>query len=318
MSGYEEYGDLQGVGFTGAPESVPPEEEFFKSVYVAGVTRKNHINVEEVAGKLQVRGLEYNLEEVNMVITHTKEILVREAAQGTRDLYSCFSFKDGAPPWNGTSKLEDGRNRPCPNTSAERAVVEFCAPCRGQILVAGIYCKSDGSPVTDAEGKPVFIFLRGKGTKYGNISGYLGDMFKLDLAPVFEPVTEQSQAFEKAVVNNKRFVTRVKVGQTPTRYGDKNVFTLEKGPEMDKDSVMNILKVSKQTLEKFNEKFDWSQRRQAAQPKPADGILPMEEEPKDETTQPAQEAATPAAKTPVEETKPQESAKTFSFDKIEF
>jgi hypothetical protein len=137
-------------------------------------------------------------------------------------------------------------------------------------------------------------------------------MFKLDLPPIFEPVTEQSNAFEKEVVNNKRFVTRVQVGKATTQYGEKNVFTLERGPQMDKDSVMNILKVSKQTLEKFNEKFDWSTRRQASQPKPADGILPMEEEPKDQT------AATPATKIPAEETKSQESAKTFSFDKIEF
>ena len=323
MTGFEEYGDLQGVGFTGAPDAVPPEEEFFKSVYIAGVTRKNHINVEEIAGKLQIRGLEYNVEEVNMVITHTKEILVREAAKGTRDLYSCFSFKDGAPPWHGTTQIADGRQRPCPPTSPERAVNDFCKLCKGQILVAGIYCKADGSPVTDPEGKPVFIFLRGRGVKYGNISQYLGDMFKEDLAPIFEPVTEQSQAFEKAVVNNKRFVTKVGIGiYTTQSYGDKNVFTLEKGPQMDKDSVMNILKVSKQTLEKFNEKFDWAKRRQAAVPQPAQGVLPMDAtDPPfgDDKEQPAQEAATqeqPASE-PVKE-QPKEGAKTFSFDNIEF
>jgi len=313
MSGYEEYGDLQGVGFTGAPDSVPPEEEFFKSVYIAGITRKNHINVEEKAGKLQVRGLEYNVEEVNMVITHTKEILVREAEANTRSLYSCFSFKDGQPPWHGTTQLPDGRKRPCPPTSAERAVDSFCKPCRGQILVAGIYCKLDGSPVTDSEGKPVFVFLRGKGTKYGNISSYLGDMFKLDLPPIFEPVTEQSQAFERAVVNNKRYVTKITVGQTDTKYGPKNVFVLNKGTEIAKDSVLNILKVSKQTMEKFNEKFDWSRKAQSTSKPTADGILPMDAT-KDEAIEGDGKPQTPA-----EEPKKEESgAKTFSFDKIEF
>jgi hypothetical protein len=309
---FEEYGELAGVGFKGAPESVPPEEEFFKSVYIAGITRKNHINVEEQAGKLQIRGLQYNLDKVHMVITHTKEILVREADKGTRALYSCFSFKDGQPPWYGTTKLPDDRPRPCPATSAERAVNDFCAPCRGQILVAGICCKEDGTPITDGAGKPVFVFVRGKGTKYGNISAYLGEMFKLDLPPIFEPVTEQSQAFEKAVVNNKRFVTTISVGQADTRYGSKNVFVLTKGVEIAKESVLNILKVSKQTLEKFNEKFDWSKRVQAASAPPADGILSMDPEPKNEDS--------PKDPEPTQQPKKDESAaqKTFSFDNIEF
>ena len=318
---FEDYGELQGVGFQGAPDSVPPEEEFLKSVYIAGVTRKNHINVEEQAGKLQIRGLEYNVEKVHMVITHTKEILVREPEKGTRAMFSCFSYKDGAPPWHGTSKLADDRPRPCPQTSAERAVNEFCSPCRGQILVAGIYCKEDGSPVTDSEGKPVFVFLRGKGTKYGNISAYLGEMFKLELPPIFEPVTEQSTAFEKAVVNNKRYVTQVTVGQQDTRYGPKNVFVLDKGTEIAKESVMNILKVSKQTLEKFNEKFDWSRRAQATPP-PADGVLPMDAdpEPQDQTTdpEPQPEASAQPAEEPKKDDAEEAAKKTFSFDNIEF
>lgn len=315
---FEDYGELSGVGFQGAPDAVPPEEEFFKSIYIAGVTRKNHINIEEEAGKFQIRGLEYNLDKVHMVITHTKEILVREAEKNTRALFSCFSFKDGQPPWHGTSKLADDRFRPCPSTSAERAVNEFCAPCRGQILVGGICCKEDGTPVTDGEGKPVFVFLRGKGTKYGNISSYLGEMFKLDLSPIFEPVTEQSQAFEKAVVNNKRFVTTITLGQTDTSFGPKNVFVLNKGVELAKESVMNILGVSKKTLDKFNAKFDWSTRARAASAPPADGVLPMDAEPKDKTIQGDAEPEKQEASAPTEEKKEDTAQKTFSFDNIEF
>ena len=318
MSGFEEYGNLQGVGFQGQSESVPPEEEFFKSIYIAGITRKNHINVEELAGKLQIRGLEYNLDEVNMVITHTKPILVREPNKGTRDLYSCFSYKDGNPPWHGTTKLQDGSDRPCPSTAPERAANDFCAPCKAQILVAGICCKPNGSPVINAEGKPVFVFLRGKGVKYGNISGYLDEMFKLDLPPIFEPVTPKSQEFEKIVVNNKRYVTKITIGQTNTRYGDKNVFVLEKGPTLDKDSVMNILKVSKQTLEKFNEKFDWSRKRQAVT-SPVEGVLTMDS-PSMPETPPAQQPAPEEPFTQPSSQKEEETSsdKSFSFDKISF
>jgi hypothetical protein len=318
MTGFEEYGELQGVGFQGQTESIPPEEEFFKSIYIAGITRKNHINIEEIAGKIQIRGLEYNLTEVNMIITHTKPILVREPEKGTRDMFSCFSYKNGPAPWFGTTQLEDGRPRPCPATASERALVDFCAPCRGQILVAGVYCNPDGTPATDSEGKPTFIFLRGKGVKYGNISGYLDEMYKLELSPIFEPVTDQSQEFERVVVNNKRHVTRITMGQTTTRYGDKNVFVLEKGPKLDNQSVMNVLDVTKKTMEKFNEKFDWSKKRKPARP---DGVLAMDAPETDHTAPDESNTADPKSTEQPAETSaetPPPSEKTFSFDKIEF
>ena len=95
---YEDYADLMGTGHE-SREPVKPEDEFFHSVYIAGTTRKNHINVEELAGKFQVRGVQYNLDEVNMIITHTKDILAKIVTQNRRDSIECFSFKPGAPPW---------------------------------------------------------------------------------------------------------------------------------------------------------------------------------------------------------------------------
>lgn len=315
---YNEYSNLAGVGFKGAPDATAPEDEFFKSVYIAGKTRKNHINVEEQAGKLQVRGLEYNLEQVYMAITHTKEILVREPDAGARGLYSCFSFKSGNAPWHGTTFLEDGRQRPCPPTSAERSVNDYCCKCRGQILVAGIYCKPDGTPVMDANtGKPVFVFLRGKGTKYGNISDYLGEMYKLDLPPVFEPSTPQSLEFEKQVVNHKRFVTKITIGKYNTQYGDKDIFVLEKGPQIEISSVKNILQIAKQTVEKFEEKFDWSRNAQVAAPQ-ADGVLPMDANNQETSDQQNSNTTESESTSENEEQKEEKPKNTFSFDNIEF
>ena len=138
---FEDYQDLAGVGFQGGGgEPVAPEDEFFHSVYIAGKTRKNHINVEEKSGKLQVRGVQYNLDEVNMIITHTKDVLAKIKNEQGRDNIKCFSYKEGSAPWFGTSQLADGSKRPCPLTSAERAANDFCNECRAQILVAGIYC----------------------------------------------------------------------------------------------------------------------------------------------------------------------------------
>ena len=86
----------------------------------------------------------------------------------------------------------------------------------------------------------------------------------MDLSPIFEPVTDQSQLFEKKVVNNKRFVTNITKGSAESRYGIKDVFVLNTGSELPKEVVLKILDASKKTLEKFNDKFDWSKRSAAA------------------------------------------------------
>jgi len=314
VESFEDFQDLSGMGFQGGSgETTTPEDEFFHSVYIAGKTRKNHINVEEQAGKLQVRGVQYNLDEVHMVITHTKDILAKiKTERGKGDTIECFSYKEGAAPWYGTSNLPNGDKRACPLTSAERAANDFCNPCRAQILVAGIFCDANGSPILTEEKKPIFIFIRGKGMRYSNVSEYLNDRYNEDLDPVFTPVTEQSKQFEKSVVNNKRFVTKLTKGSATSSYGnDVNVFVLEKGVQIPNEAVMKILKLTKDTLDKFNDKFDWSKGKGATTgygtKKPPEGILEIGES-VDEA--PKQEAA------PAEEAAP--GKKTFSFDDIDF
>ena len=319
VQSFEDYQDLSGVGFQGGGgEPTAPEDEFFHSVYIAGKTRKNHINVEEQAGKLQVRGVQYNLDEVNMVITHTKDILALIKNEQGRDNIKCFSYKEGAAPWFGTSTLPDGSKRACPLTSAERAANDFCSDCRAQILVAGIFCDANGSPVLTEEKKPIFVFIRGKGMRYSNVSEYLNDRFNEDLSPVFEPVTEQSKQFEKAVVNNKRFVTKLTKTSATSSFGnDVNVFALTKGAEIPKEAVLKILKLSKDTVDKFNEKFDWSKGRQAAAAtgygSRPEGIMEIGEDAGSDS-QPQQQAADSQP----QESAPTEEKKTFSFDDIEF
>ena len=321
---YEDYADLMGTGHE-SREPVKPEDEFFHSVYIAGTTRKNHINVEELAGKFQIRGVQYNLDEVNMIITHTKDILAKIVTQNRRDSTECFSFKPGAPPWYGTSKLPDQSPRPCPQTSAERAVNDYCNTCKAQILVAGIFCNPDGSPVLTEENKPIFVFIRGKGMKYKGVSDYLGDCFKMELAPIFDPPTEESMKFEKSVVNNKRYVTNITKGQASSNYGMKDVFILKTGAELPKDAVMKILEVSKNTLDKFNEKFDWSLRPGAASAatgyggtteQTGEGQMKMDTPAGDQA--PA-ESASPQ-QTPSEEPakEPEKPAQVFSFDDVNF
>lgn len=315
MGGFEDYSDLGRTGFQGGGggEQVPPEEEFYHSVYVAASNRKNHINVVEQADKLQIRGVQYNLDEVNMVITHTKEILANIKSDKGRDNIECFSFKNGAPPWYGTTRLPNGDPRQCPQTSAERAVNDFCNPCRAQIIVAGIYCKPDGTPILTEEKKPIFIFIRGKGMRYSNVSKYLGDLYNEEnLTPIFQPVTEQSKAFEKEVVNNKRFVTKITMDKEQSSYKSMvNVFVLERGKQLDIKTVESVLKLSKQTINHFEEKFDWSKRKGSAvgygTTKRPEGVLPVDAPAKTETSQ-VEESTQETA----------ENGKVFSFDDINF
>ena len=317
MPDFEDYADLGSTGHE-SREPVKPEDEFYHSVYISGASRKNHIGVTEEIGKFQIRGVQYNLDETNFIITHTKDILAKIVSKGGRDNIECTSFKEAAPPWYGTSRLQGGDPRQCPQTSAERAVNDYCSPCRSQIIVAGIYCNSDGSPILSEDKKPIFLFIRGKGMKYSNVSNYLGDLFKMDLSPIFEPVTDQSQLFEKKVVNNKRFVTHITKGIAPSRYGDKDVFVLATGAELPKDVVLKILDASKKTLDKFNDKFDWSKKSAATgygdqQQAKDEKVLSLD----DDASTPEQPAQAEAVEQPKEE--PQEKPKqVFSFDDVSF
>jgi hypothetical protein len=244
-----EFSDLAETSFE-ARTPVDPEDEFFHSVYVAGQTRKNHKEIVEQAGKLQIRGVDYNFDEINFVITNIKTILSKTKRVNNQDSIECFSFQSGPWPWKGTSARQCGR------TSVDRSGDPFCNPCRSNILVAGVYTDAKGSIMKNEKtGKPQFIFIRGAGVKYVNVSKYLEDLYKLDLSPIF-PDSPGSKEFEKKVVNHKRFVTKIKVGKRDSKFGVKDVFELSKGIELPKANVMELLKVSKKLLPKFSEKFD--------------------------------------------------------------
>lgn len=274
----DDFAGLAGTGYE-SKQQTAPEDEFFHSLYIAGQNRKNHINIEEKAGFLQIRGLQYNLQEVTMVITHVKEILAKVKTTPRGDTIECFSFKKGPSPWFGTSKLANGSLRPCGTNSAERASNEYCSPCKSQILVTGILCEASGKPRIDENKKPIMIFIRGKGVKYSNVSSYLTELSKEELDPIFTPVTEESKKFEADVVNNKRYLTRITIGEAPSSFGVKKVFVLQKSVKLPTESVLAILKVAKTTLSKFEEKFDWSKNKVSSSSyagAAAEGLVPMD------------------------------------------
>ncbi len=248
---YDDLAELGNTGFS-VKETKKPEDEFFHSVYIAGKTRTNHIGVSEQSNKLQIRGFQYNLDEVNIIITHVKEVLVNSINENGRDKVACFSYKTGNV-WKGTSGNTCGRN------SVERATIPFCKDCKSNLIVAGMICSPNGKPLKDDNNKAIFGFIRGKGMKYSNISEYLTSLFRLDLEPFIKPSTEETLKLEKSIINHKRFVTKITIGWKSSRYGDKTVFDLTMGMQLPDDYVKQIIKKAKEVLPQFNEKFDWSQ-----------------------------------------------------------
>jgi hypothetical protein len=312
MSGIEEYEGLAEAGYE-SRQPVSPEDEFYHSIYVAGQSRKNQSGVQEEAGKLQVRGVEYNLGKAYMIITHVKALLAKiDRDPSGRESVKCFSYQQGDPPWYGTSGVKCGIN------SAERAAADFCNPCRAQLVVGGIYCDAQGNPVVDKEKKPTFVFIRGKGMKYSRVADYINNLQSDDFEPIFTPVTDESKRFEKIHVNNKRFVTEIGVATEESNWGPRQVFDLSRGVQLSNETVMNVLRITKKTLDKFNEKFDWSRGKQVSGYAETAAVPPEQQIP--EVTPPPEAAEQPAAQSteqPVQPTQT-EPAKQFTFDDIDF
>jgi len=257
---YEQYGDLFQTSHKGY-KSVPPEEEFFKSVYIGGQDRKNHINIVEKAGKLHIRGFSYNLDRITMLITHVKNVLVktRRDEKTQRDAVDCFSYQSEAQNNKGTS------GRQCGNNSAERAAMDFCKDCRSNLVVSGIYCDDSGKPFVDDRNELVRIFIRARGMKYTPVRAHLDKLATMDIdPPFFTDEDPKVKSMERVLVNNKRFVTVITIGDAATKsYGIKKVFQMDTGQKVPREVTQAVLTDAKGSVKEFNEKFDWSRNKTA-------------------------------------------------------
>jgi hypothetical protein len=317
MSILDDYQELAATGVSGGGggEKTDPKDEFFKSVYIAGQNRKHENGVLEEIEKLQIRGHSFNHQEVLMIITHVKDILNNETKESGNMRTKCFSFKESsAPPWYGSQAMPDGSPRVCPTKSGDRKGIEFCKTCKAQIIVAGILCQPTGTPILDDEKKPIFVFIRGKGVKYGNVSDYLSELYNLDLNPVFKESGDEIREFEKRVVNHKRFVTKISQGYADTNHGQKLVFEFERGNEINSEFAVELLELAKNTMDQFRKKFDWSKKKtsgSATQAKDAKkaGVMTMDSGKSQPETE-EKVGAPPETKT--------EDAGTFSFKDIKF
>jgi len=248
--------DLGSTGVEGG-EQVPPEKELFHAAYIGYTARENHIKIIEEAGKIHVRGVEYNLDELNMIIILSKKIQVKTARINDQDRIECFSFQAGDLPFKGTSGNICGMNK------NERSMNPYCEPCKSQIIVCGIYCDSQGSPIKDGEGKPIFIFIRGKGMKYMNVSNHLRELYKLEVSSILAPgASDVELEYEKKNFNQSRVVTKITRGLEKTSYGGSaNVFVCSMGPQLPDKAAETVINIGQKMVEKFIDKFDWAKSR---------------------------------------------------------
>lgn len=322
MSVLDDYQELNSTGVSGGGggDQTPPEEEFFKSIYISGQNRKHdQTGIMEEIEKIQIRGHSYNHTEVYMIITHVKDVLNHEHKVNGRKQTKCFSFKESsASPWYGSVDMSDGSPRVCPTTSKDRKQVEFCKDCKAQIIMAGILVQPTGQPILDTESKPIFVFIRGKGVKYGNVSDYLSSLYQLDMDNVFNEEGDAIREFEKRVVNHKRFTTKITKTTAQTDYGMKMVFALEKGAEIPKEMALELLEMAKNTMPQFRKKFDWSKKKKSAkvaEESKAAGVMSMD----GDTTKGAPQESTLAPDTNKEaESEKPTTGNTFSFKDIKF
>ncbi len=251
----DNYDDLLGTGYM-PPTTVVPEKEFFKSLYICGTLRTNHVDIEEIPGKLQIRGFQYNLNKIYMIITHVKRILVKkEKDNNNKDRVTCFSFMKGKIFKGTTDNI-------CPSNRKDRDATPSCSGCRGELIVAGILTNEQGIPIMIEDedrgtNKSVFIFIRGSGVRYGNISTYLDNLSKEDIQP---PIFPDNQILEKMIAQNKRYVTVITTGEEKTKFGMKKVFNLNTGTKITDVMVKKVIDIQRKTLPQFCEKFDWSLR----------------------------------------------------------
>lgn len=318
---FEDYVDLSGSGIGQPRKEVSPEDEFFHSVYICGRDRENHRQIVEQNGKLQIRGVDYNKDEVHMIITHVKKVRINSKFDLTqqRTVISCGS-KLNTNPWVGTS----GRN--CASRK-DRVNIPECAECKHNIVVFGVLCDNkEGRIKIGADGKPVFCFFVGKGIKWEDVNTHLTTLAEQEITPIFTLVTDKSIKWEKENLDfSKRVVTVIKVSYKRSRFNNNllQTFSFDTGAKLTTQQIVSLIEVAKKINPKVDEKLDRligskltdqsevkvneQTMSQTSIPQPTMDIPSMANQTKVNDVKPKDEVAAPITDAPVE---------SYSFDNI--
>jgi len=244
---------------------VPPEEELFHAIYISGKTRTEPTlnNKKIYGGFLQVRGVEYNLEEVYMMPYYKRSLLVKNEKIGKYDSTVCFSFFDFDEKGNQISTS----GFPCPPTSPDRKEVSWCNNCKMHIVIIGFLCDENGKVKRDSDGNPFNVFLRVSGSKVGDVMKYLFECKELEVPYLFPDGNEEAKKQEIEYFNILRRCIKITVEETPTYVDgayDQNkmryAYKLEGMSELPPESIFKLLDYAENLDEEIREKFDWSEK----------------------------------------------------------
>jgi len=245
-------------------DDVAWEDEFFHSVYVLSKAREEKkIGKKLFGGTLQIRGVDYNLEEVYM-LPYFKRVTMGKETQVNNSKYKvCFTYADFDVEGNQIST--SGFH--CYPTRSMRDEVQWCANCRSRIIVVGFLCNANGEYILDDNKKPINIFISGTGSKFGDISEYYFETKNLPVPFLFDEPTDESNAQEQNYFNMFRRIIKItpterdvyKGPNTPPGTPDTRIgYKLEAAGDIDKALIEKLMDYAVKIDTELRDKFDES------------------------------------------------------------
>lgn len=270
MADYKKYaqmGDVNPNATVYEPkDEVAWEDEFFHSIYIGGKTRVEEKigNKKLFGGMLHIRGVSYNMDEVYIKPFYKRQILNNEVKNGKYDSTKCFSYAERDEEGNQLSTSGFF----CPQTSLERKEIHWCSTCRTSIIIAGFLCDEIGKYILTEDGKPIHVFVKGTGSKVGDLMQYVFVSKDYDIPFLFPDVaTDESNQQESSYFNIFRKIIKITVDEVPVYKSDntpidaKNryAYKLEGGEDLSRDMIFKLLDYSQKIDDDLKAKFDYTE-----------------------------------------------------------
>jgi hypothetical protein len=266
FSKYAKMGDVN-VHDTYTPkEKTDPNDEFFKTVYISGSRQKedeftkNRLHI----GMLQIKGIENNLDTIYMMPYYRRQVLSNMVRVNKYDQPKCFSYADHDEEGNQLSTSGFF----CPPNATSRGEVSWCNGCRTSFIIAGFWVDESGKYKMDADGKPINIYVRGTGSKVGDLMSYAFDCQDLEVPFLFDENSDESDTYEKRYSNLFRRIIKIEAGEedvyktanTPANSPDTRAsYVLTGGKDIPKENVIKLMDYANNIDDKLREKFDYTE-----------------------------------------------------------
>lgn len=246
-------------------EQIPWEDELFHAVYVqSGTEDSEYLNKKLFDGLLQIRGVQYNIEDAVYMIPYFKRnILVKEKfnARAKSSFPICFSYRDFDDDGNQLSTS----GFYCQQTAVERREFNWCRDCKTQVILAGFLVDANNEYILDKSSKPINIFVRAKGGAVGDLMKYFFECQELEVPFLFKGNnTDESDALERNYLNIFRRTIKITTEtvepyqgpNTPPNAKPRHALVLEGVHDLNEKMIEKLLDYEERFTDKIKEKFD--------------------------------------------------------------